>query len=343
MKISNLVFLVKLLLLDISVFAGSPFLIKIDSAQKDFIINEPAIVQVTWKNISKEPINIGYGLTFISNPALKLQIKGPVRKECKTIPEVSVDRNPNPGRNIAAHETISNQLDVSIYGLCEPATYEVWIEYNPGNLSSGYIEKHSILSTPVESNHVFLNIKMPSGLDLEIFEKHHNSCNHISLTPQELLQKYPTSTYAAYSIYEYIKGFSSNNPSAVMGQMEGAYPIYNVNSYPDDNPENKRGWIDLRGKTAFEWWSKWIGIILKNHPDIWFADELRLKNAVNLIAMKRYQEAETELSKLEAKDQFQYKGAAKEYLSLMRQEGWIENVKANEKIETELPKTVSTD
>ena len=79
----------------------------------------------------------------------------------------------------------------------------------------------------------------------------------------------------------------------------------------------------MKDEMNVAWWSKWAGIILKNHPDIWFADELRLKLAMNQVALKNYQAAEADfiiLSK-EAKPYIAEKAAL--FVEIMKQKGWV--------------------
>jgi len=117
-------------------------------------------------------------------------------------------------------------------------------------------------------------------------------------------------------------GFAEKDMAVVLGLIHDE-SSYNSNSYPDDTGQSKDGWKWLKGQQAADWWSKWYDIILKNHPDIWFADELHLKRAVDQAALKNYQAAQAELEAIAKDEKAPMAPKAKEYLGLMKQKGWI--------------------
>ena len=141
-----------------------------------------------------------------------------------------------------------------------------------------------------------------------------------------LLKDFPTSTYAAYVIYGRMSGFMQWEPTEDKKNMFAAgieAGGWFSNSYPDDTGKSKDGSVWLKGQAAADWWAKWYEIILKNHPDIWFADELRLKKAVDQMCLKNYQAAQADLETLSKDPTFKQKDKAQAYLGLMKQKGWI--------------------
>jgi hypothetical protein len=138
------------------------------------------------------------------------------------------------------------------------------------------------------------------------------------------LTRHPTSTYAAYVVYACMAGFAKQDPAVVLGVVHDENS-YNSNSYPDDTGKSKDGWRWLKGKEAVDWWARWYDIILKSHPDIWFADELRLKRAVDQLALKNYQAAQAELELISKDEKAPMAHKAKEYLGLMKQKGWVKS------------------
>ena len=136
--------------------------------------------------------------------------------------------------------------------------------------------------------------------------------------PQMLLTNYPTSTYAAYLVYDRLKGFASADFANPMFLRSLETGLFLSNSYPTEG-----GWVWMKDEMNAAWWSKWAGIILKNHPDIWFADELRLKLAMNQVALKNYQAAEADFIKLskEAKPYVAEKAGL--FVQIMKQKGWV--------------------
>jgi hypothetical protein len=182
---------------------------------------------------------------------------------------------------------------------------------------------HSNSLSPPEITATF-RIITAQGTDRDVYKKLPPSLRDIisdrSLVKVNLLREYPTTTYAAYVIYDQMKRFTAQDPAAVVGSLEGG--TFNSNSYPDEIDQSKDGWKWLKGQAAADWWAKWYDVILKNHPDIWFADEMRLKKAVDQISVKNYQAAQADLEALSKDASFKQKDKAQAYLSLMKQKGW---------------------
>jgi hypothetical protein len=141
---------------------------------------------------------------------------------------------------------------------------------------------------------------------------------------QIALSQYPTSTYAAYVVYETsgAKGLMSSDPAYVCQSIaEGSF--LSSGSVPDDTGKCKDGWQSLTMEGVLKWREKWFSIVLKNHPDIWFADELRLKKAVDQIALKNYQAGAADLEQLCSNAKPDVAKKARQYLGLIKQKGWI--------------------
>ena len=168
---------------------------------------------------------------------------------------------------------------------------------------------------------VLIRVEAPSGVDAEAYKAlKGDPLAH----PQDLLAKFPTSTYAAYVVYEAsgAKGLMASDPTYVAQSIaEGSF--LNPGSVPDDTGQWKDGWQSLTMEGVLKWREKWFGIILKNHPDIWFADELRLKKAVDQIALKNYQAGAADLEQLCATAKPDVAEKARQYLGLIKQKGWI--------------------
>jgi len=136
-----------------------------------------------------------------------------------------------------------------------------------------------------------------------------------------ILKRFPTSTYAACAVYGIMHGFMQGDENMFLRSVERG--TYLSNSYPDDTGKSKDGWRSLQGDAAAAWWSKWINIILTNHPDIWFADQLRLKRAVDQVALKNYQAGASDLEALSQEATPEIAQKAQKMLGMMRTKGWI--------------------
>ena len=114
-----------------------------------------------------------------------------------------------------------------------------------------------------------------------------------------VLQKYPTSTYAAYVIYQSsgAKGLMASEPANIAKAITCGGINY-PESVPDDTGKWKDGWQTLTAENYPKWRDKWFDIVLKNHPEIWFADALRLRKAVEDYSHKKTENLLTDIETL---------------------------------------------
>ena len=234
-----------------------------------------------------------------------------------------------PVKTIAVGDTIhSDCVNPTGMFLKKCGVYEIKAEMKSGGVGITHPVVHpdgSLSGPPPEyfwkghaiSNTIKIEVEPPTGIDLEAY-KYFKADPLKSENYKELLKKHPTSTYAAYVVYDRLKGFAGadfSNPGFLRSLETG---LFLSNSYPTEN-----GWMEMKDEMNAAWWSKWAGIILKNHPDIWFADELRLRLAMNQVALKNYQTAEADFIKLskEAKPCIAEKAAL--FVEIMKQKGWV--------------------
>ena len=127
-----------------------------------------------------------------------VHVKGPVRAAChadKRLAEQGMQiGKPEPGP-----PEFTRTFLLSDCGIVDAGEYELWTEY-PADLYFNRTYAPTPTAPLVSSNHVRVKIVAPAGIDAEVFEAHHERCNKITLGPQELLDKYPTSTYAGYAL-----------------------------------------------------------------------------------------------------------------------------------------------
>lgn len=175
----------------------------------------------------------------------------------------------------------------------------------------------------IRSQDVRISITPPVGVDKSAYDAFGGSPLSDSRRLGRLLHDYPTSTYAAYVIYrsECAGGLS---PSAAMHDVQwyAARPQGHNCKVPDDTGKSEGGWLSLWGEEAASWCGRWIETGLDAHPDIWFASQLRLSQAVNAIRMKKYDVAAAHLRELaEDGSAGVFSGLAQEYLDAMDRSG----------------------
>ena len=96
---------------------------------------------------------------------------------------------------------------------------------------------------------------------------------------EQLLSRFPTSTYAAYAIWKkYAKGLAGVETQRAVQTLAEPYP-FRSELAPCDASGAPRGGSETRldPTTFFRCRYAWMDLVLTNHPAIWFADEIRLR------------------------------------------------------------------
>ena len=221
-------------------------------------------------------------------------------------------------------------------GLWTPGSYEI------AALSR---EHHDLILGPYS-----LTIEEPQGLDKEVFQDiltplTQDACKHVRTMNENfgiysrmtnfhdcpppmirILQEYPTSTYAAFVVYDFMKGPSQSDPMNLIEVLESGSYLERSFKAPYENPQDERQrstFATYWGEHGLRWRERWGNLVLTNHPDFRYADEIRLCLAVDQIALKHYEAAAQALDRLAKDDKSPMAQKAKEYLGFMKQKGWF--------------------
>ena len=291
--------------------------------QTTYILKEPILVKGIVENTSDKTVTIAYGEKGFKAGISMKRVDGKQRNDCMQPVYVyymgytTIEAAPGWKKEINEDLSYSCKDDpgefIVQFGVSSQGPY---INYSSEPEEPRRMEKEiDAWKGALSSEPVRITIDQPQGEDKKAYD-------YFKGEPMakldELLKKFPSSTYAAYVVYDRLKGFADadfNNPKFLRSLETG---IFLSNSYPTEG-----GWSWMKDEMNAAWWSKWAGIILKNHPEIWFADELRLKLAMNQVALKNYQAAEADFIKLskEAKPCIAEKAAL--FVEIMKQKGWV--------------------
>ncbi len=127
-----------------------------------------------------------------------VHVKGPVRAACHAEKRL-VEQGMRIGKPEPGPPEFTRTFLLSDCGIVDAGEYELWTEY-PADLYFDRTYAPTPTAPPVSSNHIRVKIVAPAGMDAEVFAAHHERCNKITLSPQELLDNFPTSTYAGYAL-----------------------------------------------------------------------------------------------------------------------------------------------
>jgi len=186
-----------------------------------------------------------------------------------------------------------------------------------------------VLSEPVS-----VEIVQPTGEDLDAYRAYLDPRQPPEFRFARQLREFPTSSYAAHIVYKESLGFAGSDPSLALRAMEtGSF----LGHRPVPDHTQRRGWRTLSPEEGVLWREKWYSLVLTHHPDIWFADEMRLRLALDQLAIKNTEQATTLLQALAEGAKGRVQKRAGQYLAIMINRGMIKPSAIPAKLRAKLP------
>lgn len=250
-------------------------------------LGEPIYIEWVLRNESKEGIKVAM-------PAGYWQYYIKVYRESGE----EVQRN----RVMDEHFSLTGEYEIELLigGDCKRLLYDLSINYELGTgryyiyaiykqsspLKNARTHRYEeVWSGEIKSNRVELQVEEPQGEEREAYEYFKG---HIPLSGErskEVLEKFPTSTYAGWVVEKYLYKPSETDVEWFYNKLEFKQGV--CNSVP-----TRDGWKQLTGKDYLNWQKGWAEEILKNHPDFAMAENLKL-----LLAVINYWEGNKEKGK----------------------------------------------
>ena len=279
--------------------------LRITSPATEYILGEPINFAVTWKNESDKPVGVAYGFQC-DTPVTHVHVEGPVRQGCAERPNWDII----PGaQKLGPMQEKASGFPKEFVGIVDKGDYEVWVEYDTRSLDASWTQ-FEVFPTFVESNHFKFKISAPTGLDATVFEKHAIDCNKVGLSPDDLLSRYPASTYTGYVLITRSVPLGGE-PFASMENPEQIYKErwsgrastqQSIQGHVKDNTEKMIAY------------AKSADLFLAAHPDFRYAPLIRRQYALCLGFTGRMPEA-IEQVKVLAKGEGKEADEAKAYLA----------------------------
>jgi hypothetical protein len=296
------------------------------SAKRELLVAEPYDLRLALVNRSKKPIAVSS--QFFAFARIQLMADGE-QIECETVVWGC------PGAAEVTWETIAPGTEHAValpwfQCFCKggrAATCEDW-PYRPGHYALRVAFSHhpidlagpTAVRTPrealdgtFESDWLDIQVTEPTGIDAEALTWARSMEEHpFSI---KVINKFPTSTYAALVIYGKIS-LADRDPATLKKLIDqGRFPAWN--SVPD--PASPDGWSSLSGAELASWQVQQAERILREHPDFPYAGQLRLVIGVSSLRLGMEDRGLTVLQDL-AKHADKAEGAwAKTFLSLSQQ------------------------
>ena len=296
-------------------------------------------LEVTWANPGSQPLSLVGSVSDLIGPYslgenFKRVIR--VRRPDGSLANAGWQSAAVPSKPLQPGQTLTYR--VSLTGTVEQAfnqvgAYELWAEYeSPGRVyfqgqiagqPRRYIDywKGRVTSEPCR-----ITITEPTGIDREAYDA---LAGDPMAEPRRLRTEFPASTYAAYDVWRMTgaQGLARSEPGAVIAQTSrGLWGVVrwvacppNAGCRPGDEPSGH-----VPAQQALDWTARWIDIVLKAHPDIWFADDLRLRLALDEIIAGKTTLGAAALESLAKSGRPDIGAKAGELLALARQQHLVE-------------------
>ncbi len=175
------------------------------------------------------------------------------------------------------------------------------------------------------SKDVVVRAERPSGVDADAYEAlAHGPIN--MARPNALLTLFPSSTYAAYVVWEkYAQGWAGVDPAEAVALLGRGYAFETGLTWCNSDARPAPG-ADARlsGSRYVECRNAWLELALSHHPDIWIADEMRLRLAVDHFVLGDRAGTEAKLAILAEHGRPDVATKAGELLAAMRAKGMFE-------------------
>ncbi len=175
-----------------------------------------------------------------------------------------------------------------------------------------------------ESNEVTVRISEPQGVDAEVLEALGAHPMH-SGRYGELLSRFPGSIYAAYWIWHYhAKGTATWDTDVALRLAEEGNRYGNeIPCFHEEGCRTDHS-MSVNATQLTAWENKWFSTVLRSHPDAWFADEVRLRLALNLYSIGDHASCQARLEDLAEHGRPDVAANAADVLAAMRAKGMLE-------------------
>lgn len=178
-----------------------------------------------------------------------------------------------------------------------------------------------------------IDVLAPEGIDKEAYEAFGRNPLGDSERFGELLRRFPTSTYAAYAIWKRWGKFSSpewntsEDREATLSWLaknpDEEYLTWRMPCTEDGEPDAS---VETRfeARLALTCRDHWLSAVLRNHPEIWFGDEIRYRLAIDRYRLGQRESGIADLQNLAENGKPYIASTAAELLSAMKAKGMLE-------------------
>lgn len=209
----------------------------------------------------------------------------------------------------------------------------IWSHHPPGSSGRSPESSVPVFNGTVESNVLDVEVLRPAGVDAQALAWARKK--GVVPISHEVLAAYPNSIYAAHLWHSATSAIVDTPPSKVLEAIEQEFlPPLHVYVVGADGTVAQQ---QLPGREALETRRDSIEALLETAASVWVEDSLRLRLAIDELALKNKSAAIDHLQVLAENARDRVKRLAKEYLAMMIDKGMIEREAVDAEVVAELP------
>ncbi len=302
---------------------GEPFEVAVIGHCEQFPLGVLLEVSVEARNVSGRPVTVAFG-----KPPLILEVVDDAGRSVEQCPELRMFEY--RGAKILEVSATWEWRENLLMCVRVPGRYQarVVMRSSWGDPRPRAEEPQPWLGAAVSRTFTFHVIE-PEGVDREAYDAFGGDPLPIldrEGIKEQLLRRFPTSTYAAYAIWKkYAKGSASVETQRAIQTLVEPYP-FRSELAPCDASGAPRGGSETRldPTTFFRCRDAWMDLVLTNHPAIWFADEIRLKLSLDRYLLGDSDGCAAGLEDLAEHGKPYVAGKAGDLLAAMKAKGMLE-------------------
>ena len=153
------------------------------------------------------------------------------------------------------------------------------------NLKTRETEDNSeVWSGRFSSNAIVIRAAAPEGVERKVLGVFGPAVSSDGRRHEELLRSFPTSTYSAYVVRNlFSRGWTDVETGRITRLLSRGFAVETGGLAPCDTQARPTAQPETRlaGRLYVECRDNWLNLVLQNHPNIWFADELRFRMALD--------------------------------------------------------------
>jgi len=317
----------------------NPWVATVEVGSETIIVGEPFNVHVVITNrsttevVMPAPVGLcgrfsGLVMSGPDSPGGEESLGGLPCPAVLPFPVFMTKRTYEPGEKVAIWDTDHYPRHVGTYMFQFSCQAPESVREPQRDFKSGKTEVNSeVWAGHFASNSVLIQAVEPQGIDKQAYEAFGPAVVFDSKGQGELLRRFPTSTYAAYVVWKRtwpgLASVTTDVPLYGMERGPGSFPPISLPCVDPQSAACEDVGFPPTGQEGARRQAAWLDLVLRSHPGIWFADELRFKRAYAAFFLGDKDACEAGLEDLAQHGKPYVASKARELLAAMKAKGML--------------------